>query len=68
MESFIPFKPVLNFFMFVSGVVVADDMNLSIGWNATLDEVEKFDPFLMTMFAHTGSDDGTFLDVERSKK
>ena len=43
MEPFIPFKPVLDFLMFVRGVVVADDMNFWFfgefsGWEGGLEE------------------------------
>ena len=68
MEPFIPFKPVLDFLMFVRGVVVADDMNFFTEWDATLDEVEKFNPLLMTVFTHTGSDHRAIHYIERCKE
>ena len=67
-EPFIPFKPVLDFMIFARGIVVADDVNFFTGCDATLDEVKKFNPLLMPVFTHTGSDHRAIHYIERCKE
>src|SRR5258706_10014642 len=54
--------------MFVSCVVVQDDMNVLVFRSLVVDEPQEFEPFLMTMPWHAGSDDLPVENVERCKQ
>ena len=56
-------EPRFYFGMLVRGVVVADQMNRFSFGHASLDEIEKLDPFLMPVFLLAGSDEGAVQDV-----
>ena len=67
-EAFVSRKPCLHFFMLVSCVVVANQMNIPILGNSAFDLVEKFQPFLMSMLLFTTSDQASVQYIERGKK
>ena len=59
--------PSLDLVMLVRGVVVANDMNILASGDCFADEVEKANPFLMTMLLHAVANDAAVGDVERGE-
>ena len=57
-------QPLLNFGMFVGGIVVGDGMDELAGWDGALDGVEERDEFLVGVPGHAAPDDGAIEDVE----
>lgn len=62
-KAFVAREPRFYFGMLMRGVVVADQMNLFSLGNASFDEIEKLDPYLMPVFLLAGSDEGAAQDV-----
>ena len=54
--------------IFVSCVVVDNDMNVLVFRSLVVDESQEFEPFLMAMPRHAGSDDLTVQNVESCKQ
>ena len=50
------FKPALNFGMFVSGIVVGDEIQLFPCWRRVVNEFEEFDPLLVPVPLLTNTD------------
>src|SRR5438046_1206022 len=54
--------------MFMGGVVVADQVELTIGWNGLLDQAEKPEPFLMSMALLAQAKDFAVGGIQRGKQ
>lgn len=67
-KSRIPFEPSFNLFMFMSGVVITNNMDVLSFGNVVSNQVEKANPFLVTMLLHTGADDFSTERVHRRKQ
>src|SRR6185295_12517212 len=60
--------PVLYCRMFVSCVVVDDDVNLFFFWGLLVNKSQEFEPLLMSMSWHAGANDFAVQNVERGKQ
>src|SRR5688572_29770940 len=67
-ESRVAFLPRLNLVMFMSGIVVADDVNFFALGNRSADEIEEPNPLLMAVLLHAVANDAAIGDVEGSKQ
>ena len=63
MEASVTSKPLLNFFMLMRGVVVADNMNLLVLWSVPENQVQEPQPLLMPMLLHAGANNFSIQDI-----
>lgn len=68
MKSGVTFKSVFDSAMFVDRVIVYDQMQIEVGWGLSIDQFQKFDPFLVAMAIHAGHDDAPFGHLQRSEQ
>ena len=68
MEARIALLPRFDLSMLVGGVVVTDDVNLLIRWNALGNEAQEIEPLLMPMPIHALADDPTARNVHGGKE
>ncbi len=68
MESGIALLPGFDFRMLMSGVIIADDMDLLVGRRRFRNQIEKSNPFLMAVLWHAGSHDAAIGRIHRRKE
>ena len=67
MKPWVALLPSLDPLMFVGGVVVTNQVNFLARGRLFSNQVQKPNPFLMTVLAHAGSNDTTIGGVQRSE-
>src|SRR5208283_281035 len=68
MKARVPRQPALHFGVLMGGVVIADQVELSVGRDGLVDQAEKLEPFLMAMPLLAQPKDFTVGRIQRSKQ
>lgn len=68
MKARVPGQPALHFGVLMGGVVIADQVQLSVGRNGLVNQAEKLEPFLMAMPLLTKAKDLAVGRIQRGKQ
>ena len=67
-EARMAFEPSLDFGMLMSRVIVDDEVKVLVWRSVAINELEEFEPFLMTVALLAGANDGSVRDIESGKE
>src|SRR2546426_8993152 len=68
MKAWVPGQPALHFGVLMGGVVIADQVQLPVGWDGLVDQAEKLEPFLVPMPLLAQAKDLAVGCVQRGKQ
>ena len=67
-ESFMAFEPRFDLRMLISGVIVHNQMQVQLGRGLLINQVQKLDPLLMPMAAHTRANNAPLGHLQSSQQ
>lgn len=67
-DALVSLKPVVDFGVLMSSVVIHDDVQIQIGGRLLIHTLQELQEFLMAMARHTVGDNGSLENIESGKQ